>query len=91
MNFADVIKFDEAILSLRPNSSGKYHTSNGAIITWYDTETTQPSHDEIIAEIARLEQQKEINAQAAAAAKESAIAKLSALGLTADEIAHLIP
>ena len=29
--------------------------------------------------------------QAKVAAKESAIAKLSALGLTADEIAHLIP
>jgi len=29
--------------------------------------------------------------QAKAAAKQSAITKLSALGLTADEIAHLIP
>ena len=55
MTFDEVIKFDEAIRSLRPNSIGKYDTSNGVIIGWYDTNNTQPSAEEITAELTRLE------------------------------------
>jgi len=46
---------------------------------------------DVDAKLAELQAAAEAAEQAKVAAKESAIAKLSALGLTADEIAHLIP
>jgi hypothetical protein len=59
----------------------------------YDANEQEVAYDKSAAEtkLAELQAAEVAQEQAAAIAKQSAIAKLSALGLTADEIAHLIP
>jgi hypothetical protein len=59
----------------------------------YDANEKEVAYDKNAAQakLAELQAAEVAQEQAAAIAKQSAIAKLSALGLTADEIAHLIP
>jgi hypothetical protein len=77
MNFNE---FSQAIYKLNPQVA----IIRGDIA--YDAQGNEVTYD-----IQAVTAQAEADAQAAATAKASAIAKLSALGLTADEIAHLIP
>ncbi len=46
-----------AILNLRPNSS---FSISGEKINWLDTESIQPSEEEILAEISRIDIQKKL-------------------------------
>jgi hypothetical protein len=59
-------------------------------IIWH-SEGVQPlTSKQVAAEVKRLEQAEIDDAAAKAAARESAEAKLAALGLTADEVAALL-
>jgi hypothetical protein len=82
-----MINIQQAILAL--NSS--IVTIRGDVA--YDANEQEVAYDKSAAEakLAELQAAEVAQEQAAAVAKQSAIAKLSALGLTADEIAHLIP
>jgi len=81
----EAIKFIDAIISLRPNSIGKFATCGQEITEWVDNENSQPTDEEVLAEISRLDTQKELDAQAQVAAKQAALNKLMALGLTEEE------
>jgi hypothetical protein len=81
----NAIKFIEAVISLRPNSIGKFSTSGQEITEWSDNENSQPTNEEVLAEVSRLDTQKELDAQAQVAAKQAALNKLMALGLTEEE------
>jgi hypothetical protein len=86
----NAIKFIDAVISLKPDSLGKFATCGQEITEWHDTENKQPTNEEVIAEANRLDAQREANAQAAAADKQSALNKLTALGLTQAEIKALV-
>jgi len=80
------------------NSHDAIFALNSSIVTIrgdiaYDENNNIIEYDKSAAEakLAELQAAAEAAEQAKAAAKQSAIAKLTALGLTADEIAHLIP
>lgn len=64
-------------------------TKQQEVIELTDDEIAQLEADHAIAEAARLE--REAAEAAKQAAKESAMEKLTALGLTADEVAALLP
>jgi hypothetical protein len=59
-------------------------------LIWHN-ESPKPTQSELDALWESTQAQVASKTQAKIDAKQSAIAKLSALGLTADEIAHLIP
>ena len=79
------IKFIDAIISLRPNSVGKFATCGTEITEWIDNDNTQPTNEEVLAEIERMDTQKELDIQAQATARQAALNKLMALGLTEEE------
>lgn len=81
----DAIKFIDAVISLRPNSIGKFATCGQEITEWVDVDNEQPTNEEVLVEVARLDAQREANEQARVAAKQAALAKLMALGLTEEE------
>jgi hypothetical protein len=75
----------EAVVSLRPGVEWSMSGDDVEGIIWH-TEGVEPlTTAEVQAEIARLEQAAIDEAAAREAAKASALAKLEALGLTADE------
>jgi len=49
----NAIKFIDAVVSLRPNSIGKFSTCGEEITEWSDPSTTQPTNEEVMAEVAR--------------------------------------
>jgi len=59
-------------------------------IIWKSNSIAQPTQEAINAEIERIKTDDILQTQKAEAIKQSALAKLTALGLTADEIAHII-
>ena len=75
----------KAIQSLRPDAEFSINNDDINTIVWHTEGVTTPSQEEINAKIAEL--------QAADAAKidarQSALSKLAALGLTPEEIASL--
>lgn len=71
-----------AIEALRPGSEFSLQNNDYSTIKWDKLEGTAPTAAQVNAKVAELE-----NAQAAVAA--SAVAKLEAIGLTAEEIATL--
>jgi len=77
----------QAILALRPNAN--FGTKNDEIILWEDARSI-PSDDEIKNKIIELEQAEKQAKQAKIDAKASALAKLSALGLTEEEVQAII-
>lgn len=77
----------QAILALRPNAN--FGTKNDEIILWEDARSI-PTDDEIKNKIIELEQAEEQEEQAKIDAKASALAKLSALGLTEEEVQAII-
>jgi hypothetical protein len=59
-------------------------------IIWHTPDVQPLTAKEVATEVKRLEQAEIDEAAAKAAARESAEAKLAALGLTADEVAALL-
>jgi hypothetical protein len=75
----------QAVMSLRPGIEWTMNGDDVEGIIWH-TEGVEPlTSAEVQAEVARLEQAAIDEAAAKEAAKASALAKLEALGLTADE------
>jgi len=75
----------QAVMSLRPGAEWSMSGDDVEGIIWH-TEGVQPlTAKEVAAEVKRLEQAAADEAAAHEAAKASALAKLEALGLTADE------
>jgi len=75
----------QAVVSLRPGAEWTMNGDDVENITWH-TEGVQPlTAKEVAAEVKRLEKAAADEAAAKEAAKASALAKLEALGLTADE------
>jgi hypothetical protein len=80
-----MITTSDAVMSLRPGVEWTMSGDDVEGITWH-TEGVQPlTAKEVAAEVQRLEQAAADEAAAKEAAKASALAKLEALGLTADE------
>jgi hypothetical protein len=76
----------QACINLRPDA-GISIDEDG--IHWYGVDNI-PTQSEIDAEIEKLQTEETAKQKAQVTAKQSAMAKLSALGLTADEVKALI-
>lgn len=74
-----------ALQSLRPGAEFSFTDQDINTIVWHTEGVTTPSQAEIDAKIVELE----AAATAKVDARQSALAKLAALGLTVDEIAAL--
>lgn len=91
------INMADALHSLAPGSFWKYNDEDYSTLEWLSDDIPIPSEDAVIAEIARLQKllneeqdaivQKEM---AKEAAKQSAILKLAALGLTEEEAKAIV-
>jgi hypothetical protein len=80
-----MITTGQAVISLRPGAEWTMNGDDVEGIIWH-TEGVQPlTAKEVAAEVKRLEKAAADEAAAREAAKASALAKLEALGLTADE------
>ena len=85
-----MITTQQAVQSLRPNIEWSMSGDDVENITWHTQGVTPLTTAEVEAEMVRLEQAA-VEAQAAdAAARESAVAKLAALGLNDAEIKAII-
>ena len=81
-----MISTQQAVMSLRPNVEWSMSGDDVENITWHTPNVEPLTEAEVAAEMQRLEQVA-VDAEAAKiAARESAIAKLSALGLNESEI-----
>jgi hypothetical protein len=78
-----------AVASLRPGAEWSMSGDDVEGITWHTPNVEPLTSAEVQAEIARLEQAAIDEVAAREAAKASALAKLEALGLTADEAAAI--
>ena len=75
----------QAVMSLRPDTEWSMNGDDVEGIIWH-TEGVEPlTAKEVAAEVKRLEKAAADEAAAKGAVKASALAKLEALGLTADE------
>jgi hypothetical protein len=84
-----MITTGQAVMSLRPGAEWTMNGDDVEGIIWH-TEGVEPlTTAEVQAEMLRLEQAAIDEAAAREAAKVSALAKLEALGLTADEAAAI--
>jgi hypothetical protein len=81
--------FSKAIQSLRPGAEFTINDEDLSTIVWYTEGVTTPTKEEVDAEVVRLEAAAQAAIVAKAAAKESAKAKLEALGLSDEEIAAI--
>jgi hypothetical protein len=80
-----MIEVAQAVASLRPGAEWSMSGDDVEGIIWH-TEGVQPlTAKEVAAEVKRLEKAAADEAAAKEAAQASALAKLEALGLTADE------
>jgi hypothetical protein len=79
-----------AVASLRPGVEWSMNGDDVENITWHTPNVEPLTSKQVAAEVKRLEQAEIDEAAAKAAARESAEAKLAALGLTADEVAALL-
>jgi hypothetical protein len=75
----------QAVMSLRPGAEWSMSGDDVEGITWHTPNVEPLTTAEVQAEMVRLEQAAIDEAAAREAAKASALAKLEALGLTADE------
>ncbi len=84
-----MITTTQAISSLRPNTEWTLNGDDVENIIWH-TKNVQPlTRVEIDAEVERLTGQETVKKAEAVAAKETAQAKLAALGLTIDDLKAL--
>jgi hypothetical protein len=79
----------KAIQSLRPNTEFTMTDDDPQTVIWHTEGVTTPTQQEINAEIKRLEEAEAAAIVAKAEAKLSAQSKLSALGLSSEEIAAI--
>jgi hypothetical protein len=79
----------QAVISLRPGVEWTMNGDDVEGITWHTPNVEPLTTAEVQAEMLRLEQAAIDEAAAKEAAKASALAKLEALGLTADEAAAI--
>lgn len=85
-----MITVAQAIMSLRPGAEWSMNGDDVEGIIWH-TEGAQPlTKAEVDAEITRLEAAAVAEQQRKEAARASAVAKLAALGLDADEVSAVI-
>jgi hypothetical protein len=85
-----MITIQEAVMSLRPNVEWSMNGDDVENIIWHTPDVEPLTTAEVEAEMQRLEQAA-VDAEAAkVAARESAIAKLSALGLNIDEVNAIV-
>ena len=83
------INIGTAVMSLRPGVEWTMSGDDVENIIWH-TEGVQPlTQAEVDAEIARLEQEQANKSAAMQQARESAVAKLKAIGLTDEEVESL--
>jgi hypothetical protein len=80
-----MVLLTDAITSLRPSSTFILHEEDYAQLEWLDSNTTPPTLKQCQDEIARLEAKEIADQQTQTAAKQSALNKLMALGLTEEE------
>ena len=81
-----MISVVQAVMSLRPGAEWGMIDDDVENIVWY-TEGVQPlTQAEVEAEVARLEQKAVDDEAARLAARESAVAKLKAIGLNDEEV-----
>jgi hypothetical protein len=78
-----------ALISLRPGAQFTMNDEDLSTIVWYTDGVTTPTKEELDAEVIRLEEEAIAKVAAQAANKESAQAKLAAIGLTPEEISAL--
>jgi hypothetical protein len=80
----------QAVMSLRPGVEWSMNGDDVENIIWHTPDVEPLTTAEVEAEILRLEQAA-VDAEAAkVAARESAVAKLSALGLNIDEVNAIV-
>jgi hypothetical protein len=79
----------EAILEINPDSKFSYIDEDIENIKWESPEIPIPTREELDEVLENMAAQKIIESEAKATARASALAKLAALGLSADEIAAL--
>lgn len=85
-----MIRVQQAIVSLRPGAEWTMTDDDVENMIWH-TEGVQPlTKAEVEAEVKRLEQAAADEAAEKEAARESAMSKLSALGLTVSEIKSIV-
>tara|TARA_R110000822_G_scaffold179476_3_gene319272 strand:- start:242 stop:508 length:267 start_codon:yes stop_codon:yes gene_type:complete len=85
-----MIDTQQAVMSLRPNIEWSMNGDDVEGITWHTPDAQPLTVAEVEAEMVRLEQVA-VDADAAkAAARESAVAKLAALGLDSLEVQAII-
>jgi hypothetical protein len=78
-----------ALLSLRPGAQFTINDEDLSTIVWYTDGVTTPTKEELDAEVIRLEEEATAKVAVQGANKESARAKLAAIGLTPEEISAL--
>ena len=74
-----------ALSALRPDEEFTFSNNDFSTVVWNNESVTTPTQEEIDAKIAEINSE----IQSKADARQSALNKLSALGLTAEEIASL--
>jgi hypothetical protein len=85
-----MITTQQAVMSLRPNIEWSMNGDDVENIIWHTPDVEPLTTAEVETEIQRLEQAA-VDAEAAkVAARESAVAKLSALGLNIDEVNAIV-
>ena len=84
-----MINKSEAVASLRPDTQWVIYGDDVENITWHTEGVTPLTTAEVEAEIARLEAAAVDEAAEKEALRQSAMQKLTALGLTMDEVAAI--
>ena len=85
-----MMTIQEAVMSLRPNTEWSMNGDDVENIIWHTPDVEPLTTAEVEAEMQRLEQAA-VDAEAAkVAARESAVAKLSALGLNLSEVEAIV-
>lgn len=79
----------KAINNLRPSSEFTFTDNDYSTIEWHVLEGTAPTKKQVEDEIAKIKAAELAEEAAKIAAANSAITKLEALGLTAEEIAAI--
>jgi hypothetical protein len=79
----------DAIRLIHPEADFSMTNDDISTIAWRTEGITTPTQEEINAKIKQVEDEEAAKVTAKAAAKESAQAKLTALGLSSEEIAAL--
>jgi hypothetical protein len=85
-----MITVQEAVVSLRPGVEWSMNGDDVEGITWHTPNVEPLTTAEVEQEIIRLQEEQEAQIAAKAAAKQSAMQKLAALGLNEEEVSAII-